>query len=104
MNAATWVAIYMPLVVIFLIVLPQERSIQNLVIRKIRMKREGIIMTNELIKKCIGKNCWVSAGSFGTSVVGKIIEVNENWIEIETKKGSQLINTEFVQSIKLDQK
>jgi len=33
---------------------------------------------------------------------GKIINVNENWIEVETKKGIELINAEFVQSIKID--
>jgi len=59
-------------------------------------------MTNEVIKKNIGKNCRISTGSFGTNVIGKIIDVNENWIEIETKKGIELINAEFVQSIKID--
>jgi len=58
-------------------------------------------MTNEVIKKYIGRNCKISTGSFGTNVSGRIIEVNENWIEIETKKGNELINAEFVQSIKV---
>ena len=60
-------------------------------------------MTNEVIKKYIGKNCRISTGSFGTNVIGKIIDVNENWIEVETKKGNELINAEFVQSIKINQ-
>ena len=59
-------------------------------------------MTNEIIKKYVGKNCKVSTGSFGTNVVGEIINVNENWIEIETKKGKELINADFVQSIKVN--
>jgi len=58
-------------------------------------------MTNELIKRYIGKQCLISTGSFGTSVKGIIIDVNENWLEIETKKGSELINAEFIQSIKI---
>lgn len=58
-------------------------------------------MTNEIIKKYIGKYCKITTGSMGTSVVGKIIGVNENWIEIETKKGSELVNADFVQSIKI---
>ncbi|KJR44933.1 hypothetical protein UF75_4697 [Desulfosporosinus sp. I2] len=57
-------------------------------------------MTNELIKRYIGKSCLISTGSFGTNVKGKIIDVNENWFEVETKKGSELINAEFIQSIK----
>lgn len=67
-----------------------------------RKKRKGlIIMTNELIKKYIGETCAISTGSFGTNVTGKIIDVNENWIEVETKKGKELINAEFIQSIKI---
>lgn len=58
-------------------------------------------MTNELLKKYIGKNCLISTGSFGTSIIGNIMEVNENWIEIETKKGVELINSEFVQNIRV---
>ena len=58
-------------------------------------------MLNELIKKYIGKNCLITTGSFGTNVKGKIVDVNENWLELETKKGKELINAEFVQSIKI---
>ncbi len=60
-------------------------------------------MTNELIKKYIGKKCSISTGDFGTNATGKIIDINENWIEVETKKGKELINAEFVQSIKITQ-
>lgn len=59
-------------------------------------------MTNDVIKKYIGKDCKISTGSFGTNVTGKIINVNENWIEVETKKGVEIINAEFVQSIKIN--
>jgi hypothetical protein len=76
---------------------------QKAVLFKIKKRKGFIIMTNEVIKKYIGKNCKMSTGSFGTYVVGKIIDVNENWIEVETKKGNELINAEFVQSIKIDQ-
>lgn len=60
-------------------------------------------MTNELISKYIGKGCKISTGSYGTTVVGRIISINENWIEVETKKGIELINAEFIQSIKIKQ-
>ena|GEM_PF-3822818 len=49
----------------------------------------------------IGRVCKISTGSMGTNVAGKIIDINENWIEVETKKGNELINAEFVQSIKI---
>ncbi|WP_207636345.1 DUF6897 domain-containing protein [Desulfosporosinus youngiae] len=57
-------------------------------------------MTNDLLKKYIGKKCLITTGTFGTNVRGIIIEVNENWLEVETKKGNELINGEFIQSIK----
>lgn len=69
------VAIYMPLFIIFFIILPQQRAVQKAVLFKLR-KRKGVVeMINELIKKYIGKNCLISTGSFGTNVKGKIIDV-----------------------------
>ncbi|MBS4538778.1 hypothetical protein GOQ27_09900 [Clostridium sp. D2Q-11] len=58
-------------------------------------------MINEIINKYIGKQCEISTGTFGINVEGKILEVNNNWIEIETKKGNELINAEFIQRIKV---
>lgn len=29
--------------------------------------------------------------------------VNENWIEVETKKGNEIINAEFIVNFKIDQ-
>lgn len=101
MNTGTWVAIYMPLFILLFIILPQQRVFHKAIILKIR-KRNGVVeMTNALIKRYIGKSCFISTGTFGTSVKGKIIDVNENWLEIETKKGNELINAEYIQSIKL---
>ena len=77
MNTGSWVAIYMPLFIIFFIILPQQRAVQKAVLFKIR-KRKGVVeMINELIKKYIGKNCLISTGSFGTNVKGKIIDVSQ---------------------------
>ncbi|MBW9148104.1 hypothetical protein K2F40_03815 [Clostridium sp. CM028] len=61
-------------------------------------------MENEAIKKYIGKCCNIFAtGGLGLNVeTGKIIEVNGNWVEVETKKGMELINVRFIQCIKLD--
>ena len=56
-------------------------------------------MANELIKKYIGKTCAVYTGSFGSSVNGLITAVEDNWIEVETKKGAQLVNADYVTNI-----
>ena len=58
-------------------------------------------MSNEILKRYIGMNCYISTGTFGTNLAGKIIEINENWIEVETKKGIEIVNAEFIQNIKI---
>jgi len=58
-------------------------------------------MINEILKKYIGNTCQITTGTFGINVEGKIIEVNDKWIEIETKKGNELINADFIQRIKI---
>ncbi len=93
----------MPLFVIFFVIIPQHREMQRAVLLKTKKRKGVITMTNEVIKKYIGMNCKISTGSFGTTVVGKIIDVNENWLEVETKKGKELINADFVQNIKVKQ-
>ena len=57
-------------------------------------------MTNEIIQKYIGKICMISNGSLGENIMGRISEVNENWIEVETKKGRAVLNLDYIQSIK----
>jgi len=58
-------------------------------------------MTNELIQKFINKKCYITTGSMGISLVGVILDVKDNWIEVETKKGNEMVNLDFVQNIKL---
>lgn len=38
-------------------------------------------MTNEVIKKYVGKHCKSSTGAFGTTIAGRIIDTNEKWLE-----------------------
>jgi hypothetical protein len=91
----------MPLIIIFFIIIPQQREMNKAVIMKLKRRKGEFAMTNEVLKKYIGKQCKISTGSFGTNITGRIIDVNENWIEIEAKKGNELINAEYVQSIKV---
>lgn len=91
----------MPMVILFFIILPQQSRLQRSIVSRIKKRKGLIIMASEVIKKYIGRNCKISTGTYGTNITGKIIDVNENWIEVETKKGIELINAEFVQSIKI---
>ncbi|GKX65871.1 hypothetical protein rsdtw13_11290 [Clostridium sp. TW13] len=101
MNSATWIAIYLPIFMLLFVILPQQRNMQKFVIKKNKNRKGLKIMTNEILKKYIGKECRISTGSLGTNVAGKIVDINENWIEVETKKGMEVINAEFIQSIKI---
>ena len=56
-------------------------------------------MTNEILKKYLGKNCLIT--TFNTGILGVISDIHENWLEVKTKKNVQLVNAEFVQSIKV---
>ena len=96
MNAGLWIAIFFPIFILLFIIQPQQRRIA---LNSIRRKREGIIMTNEIVKKYIGKNCMVSTGSFGGAISGEITEVTDNWVELSTKIGYRLVNAEFITTI-----
>ncbi|HWQ59370.1 MAG TPA: hypothetical protein VN540_10155 [Clostridia bacterium] len=101
MEPINWIAIYLPLFVLFLVILP-EQSRMAAAARRIHAKRRSIKVTNEVIVKYIGRNCLISAGSYGVSTSGRIVSVNGNWVEVETKKGAtELINADYIQSIRI---
>ena len=52
---------------------------------------------NELIKGYIGKDVQLYTGA---SVVGGILKkIEDNWIEVETSTGSQIINLDYISRI-----
>jgi len=101
LSPSIWIAIYLPLLITLIIIIPQQQEIQKAVLLKIKKRKGVITMTNEMIKKYIGLKCKLSTGTYGTNIVGTILEINENWIEVETRKGKELINADFVQNIKV---
>jgi len=101
MEPANFIAIYMPMFMLFFVILPAQREKERFIIRKLKRKRGEFLMTNELIAEFIGKRCKLSTGSLGNSVVGVIIEIKDNWLLVETNKGKELLNADFVQSIKI---
>ena len=101
MNPATWIAIYLPAFILLFVIIPQQSQMQGQAARKMMKKRRLYTLNHELIKKLIGKVCKITTGSYGSTTSGKIIDVKENWIELETKKGIELMNADFVQNIKV---
>ena len=99
LNVSIWIAVYLPLLIMFMAMRQQADFFRLRIVR--HRKRRGMRqMTNELLQKYIGRSCKISTGSYGTTVKGRIVEVNENWVEVETLKGRELINAEFIQNIK----
>ena len=91
--------VWIPIFIVLFVILPQQDAAKR--IATIREKqKERATMTNEIIQKFIGKTCYISNGTLGERVVGKLTEINANWIEVETKKGTVLLNLDYVQNIK----
>lgn len=91
----------MPIFILYFIIIPQNLAIKKAIIAKLK-KRKGVAsMTNEILIKVIGKFCKISTGSLGTNVTGKVIDIKDNWLEVETRKGIEMINADFIQSIKV---
>ena len=105
MEPSLWISIYLPIftvfITLFLVIIPNKRKLMNTVVRRVKKRREESLMTNKLIKKYLGKKCKVYSGSFGTSVKGKLKELEDNWLEVETSKGLELVNIDFIQNIKV---
>lgn len=101
LNPAIWFVIFMP---IFYMIIVANPSRQRQIAAKIifRKERGDIKMSNDLIKSYIGKVCNISSGSFGTTYAQvKIVEVVDSWIKIEKKGKIDLVNADFIQSIKI---
>ena len=91
----------MPIFILIVVILPRQaanKAAAKLIIGRRKGKRA---MTNELVKKYTGRYCHITTGSMGVSVTGKIVEVNENWVEVDTKKGIEILNLDFIQNIKI---
>lgn len=95
MDAITWIIIFMPIFLLFAVIWPLQRS----AVRRIYRKRGETPMANELLQKFMGKKCAITTGSFGGGATGILTAVEDKWLEIQTKRGVQLFNLEYVTNI-----
>lgn len=58
-------------------------------------------MPTELIKEFIGKVCGITLFNETFGVTGKIVSVEGNWIKIEEKDSSRLVNGDMIRDIKI---
>lgn len=54
---------------------------------------------NEIINTFLGKNCTVTVSGY-SQIKGRITTAKENWIVVETKSGNEVLNLDYVVSIK----
>lgn len=100
MESSTWIVIYMPIFILLFVIIPNQR--RNIMLARLLKKRRGVVMTNELVKRLIGKRCTISTGSMGSTFKkAKILNVVDNWISVEINGREDLINVDYVQYIKV---
>ncbi len=101
MEPSSWIAIYMPIFVVLFIIIPSQRN--NIFIANfLRLKRGAKKVSNELLKSCVGKTCTISTGSLGSAYYKvKVLEVIDNWVKVETKGVESLLNSDYIQNIKI---
>ena len=101
MSTGTYIAIYLPIFIVVFVMLPTN-SRNMFVVRKLKKRRGERVMSNELIKSCIGKICTISTGSLGASYNKvEIMEVADNWIKVQGKGKTDIVNIDFIQNIKI---
>lgn len=79
-----------------------KRNNLQLQLMRIRKRRkECKEMDNSILLRYIGKECIVQANGYIAGLVGKVVEVSENWITLEDKKGRlTTFNCDYISSIK----
>jgi len=103
---STQIATFLP-IIIMLVVVFSDSAINHkwLIIKKQKGKR-GLYHMSDYLKKYIGEKCFITTGSFGSSLSGKIIAIEDKWIEIQSKENKpvEIVNLEFVQRIRIQSK
>lgn len=56
-------------------------------------------MPSEMIKEFIGKDCIITLISDSAIISGTIISIEDNWIKVEEKKKTRIINGDMVRDI-----
>ena len=87
--------------VLFLCIIIPRRN--KILLGIIQRKRKGRIrkMPTELIKEFMGKVCSISLFNESFGITGKIVALENNWIKIEEKDTSRLVNGDMIRDIKL---
>ncbi len=100
MEPGSFVAIYMPLFTVMIVIMQQRKRRRRIAILQ-NMRRKGVLAVSiEAFKRNIGRNCQITT-MLERKVAGRIAGVEGNWIEIETRKNTEYINAEFIERFRI---
>lgn len=95
---------FMSFILILLIVIMGHISNRAIAIRRKRERGNDIMALSNLITELVGKMCYISTGSFGTSYVGTVESVDEKWVKVNTGKKTVVLSLDFITSIEIRDK
>ena len=92
------------IVIYFFMILPMmnRQTVRRL---KNKKKRRLSPMSNEILKRFIGKKCYVMSynSSFGETVT--VDDVSENWVSVTARDGTvKVINVDYIVSVSEEKK
>ena len=61
-------------------------------------------MEGSMLDQYMGKDCTVSLFNEVGAIKGKLMDADIQWVKVDTKKGTQLINRNMVRNITFDNK
>ncbi len=76
----------------------------NNVITIVNGERMEEDMDGSMLGQYMGKECTISLFNEVGAIKGKLMDADIQWVKIDTKKGTQLINRNMVRNITFDNK
>lgn len=75
-------------------------------IKRFKRKRKGekSKMPTEMLKEFLDKDCTITLFNEIVGVQGRIVAVEENWIKVEEKKRTRIINGDMIRDISISKK
>ena len=94
---AAWIAVFVSVMVVFIIIGRQNDFMKYRIIEKKKGRRTE--MSVEMIKDLIGQNVTISLFNESLASRGVIIAVEDNWVKVEEKKQTRIINGDMIRDI-----
>lgn len=76
----------------------------NNVITIVNRERMEEDMDGSMLDQYMGKECTISLFNEVGAIKGKLMDADIQWVKVDTKKGTQLINRNMVRNITFDNK